>query len=145
MTFGTVALRVLSFASLWASAFWVLAFAWSAYRDPPPVPLLAVLSLLVVSVTALIILWRWPAAFVVPEGTDWTVLLRRLMVAGVVAYLLLCISTYALGAGLMWALGLEVHDTEFALAVLAWWAPIWLSPLGTAALAWRWCRSDGPS
>jgi len=143
VTFGTVALRVLSFASLWASVFLGLAFA---YRDPPPLPLLAVLSLFAVSAASLIVLWRWPSALVVPAGTDWTVLLRRLMLAGVVAYLVLGISTYALGAGLLWASGSgSGSDSEVVLAILAWWAPIWLSPLAAAALAWRWCRRDGPT
>jgi hypothetical protein len=92
MTFGTTALRTLSLIGAAASMFWLIAFCWSAFVDPPPIVLVGIVALLIVVGVGFVLAKRFPAILAVPGETKSFTFFRRLLVAAVVSYVALAIA-----------------------------------------------------
>lgn len=155
MTLGTVVLRVLAFFGLWGTSFWVVGFALSGLLSALLGPAssagpacafpVMILCLTGIIIGGCLLAWvrRSPTFLEVAEETEWLDLLRRIGIGGVVTYLGFLGLIEGLGFCLLWASGhLASGDYQEGIAILAWWAPIWICPLGAAVLAWRWSRKD---
>ena len=140
MTFGTTALRALSFVSAAASMFWLTAFCWSAFVDPPPIVLVGIVAMSIVVAVSFALVKRFPAILAVPLQTESVTLVRRLFIAAVVSYVALGIAVYATAIGVFFAANRFEGDAPVAAAILALWVPIWLLPLVSAVAVWWWSR-----
>jgi hypothetical protein len=142
MTFGTSALRTLSFIGAAASMFWLIAFYWSAFVDPPPIVLVGIVAASIVVVVSLVLVKRFPAILAVPAQTESFAFVRRLVIAAVVSYIALAIAVYATAITVFFVANRLEGDAQVAAAILALWVPIWLLPLVSAVAVWWWSRRD---
>jgi hypothetical protein len=141
MTFGTITLRALTFIGAAASIFWLIAFLWSAFVDPPPAIAIGMLVLIAVGGLSAVVVNRFPAVLAVPESAGWFTVLRRLLIAGLLSYLALAVAIYGVAASLFLVLGNGFKgETELGATILALWIPIWLVPLVSSVAVWRWSR-----
>jgi len=140
MGFGTVTLRTLSVVGSAASMYWLIAFCWSAFVDPPPMIMIGLLVVATISGVSFAVVQRHPDVLVVATGS--ITVLRRLLVAGVLSYVVLAVLIYAAMGAITIASGRAFEgEAELGSAILALWVPIWVVPLSSSVIVWRWSRS----
>ena len=144
MPFGTTALRTLSFVGAVASMFWLIAFCWSAFVDPPPILLVGISALLIVVALSFALVQRFPTILAVPEEAESFTLIRRLLIAAVVSYVALAVAVYAAAVAVFFVANRLEGDAPVAAAILSLWVPIWLLPLVGSVAVWWWSRGSSP-
>jgi hypothetical protein len=86
---------------------------------------------------------RFPRLLVVPDDTEWVVLLVRLFVGGAATYVILALVVHGIGSIAVIATGHSVAgDMAEGIGFLALWLPLPALPLSASVTAWWWtCRS----
>jgi NhaP-type Na+/H+ or K+/H+ antiporter len=123
--------------------FWVSAFAWAVVKDPPP--LMGVMTSAALATTIIVFVTRraWSRGLVAPNETEFTRLLVRFTTAAFGTYTVLWGGIIGAGTAALWLLPPPAgSEAGIGVAILAWWAPIWISPVPAAFLAARWSTKD---
>lgn len=143
MNAATFLVRSTALVGVGSTLCWTIGFAWDTVREPPLLGLTVVAALPTSAVVVLANRQR-PGILAVPDETEFPRLLLRLSVAGFVSYAALWAIIIAVGMTLLWMFPPDAgSEARVGVAILAWWAPMWISPVPAAFLATLWSRKDG--